>query len=188
MRLSTIKLSGFKSFVDPTTLHLPTNMTGVVDWGSYQFQRPLVASFGIIDETGKPAPYVEYPSFENRCFVTADPEAVMLTDQATFCLSSGYRHCPRLAAAQGKAAPASRRTSASPTGDSAKAGHSTASSTDPLQRDIEEMEAELQAAYVTRAKSRRRWGWFGAATIFMSTLLCVGLFAAPGPARLLLRE
>lgn len=30
MRLATIKLAGFKSFVDPTTLHLPTNMTGVV--------------------------------------------------------------------------------------------------------------------------------------------------------------
>src|SRR5690606_17001430 len=30
MRLSTIKLAGFKSFVDPTTLNLPTNMTGVV--------------------------------------------------------------------------------------------------------------------------------------------------------------
>ena len=30
MRLATIKLSGFKSFVDPTTLQLPTNMTGVV--------------------------------------------------------------------------------------------------------------------------------------------------------------
>ncbi len=30
MRLSTIKLSGFKSFVDPTALHLPTNMTGIV--------------------------------------------------------------------------------------------------------------------------------------------------------------
>ncbi len=30
MRLSTIKLSGFKSFVDPTTLHLPNNLTGVV--------------------------------------------------------------------------------------------------------------------------------------------------------------
>ncbi|VXB60727.1 Chromosome partition protein Smc [Luteimonas sp. 9C] len=30
MRLSTIKLAGFKSFVDPTALHLPTNMTGVV--------------------------------------------------------------------------------------------------------------------------------------------------------------
>ncbi|MEO6064810.1 MAG: AAA family ATPase, partial [Lysobacterales bacterium] len=30
MRLSTIKLAGFKSFVDPTTLHLPTNMIGIV--------------------------------------------------------------------------------------------------------------------------------------------------------------
>jgi len=29
MRLSTIKLAGFKSFVDPTVLHLPTNLTGV---------------------------------------------------------------------------------------------------------------------------------------------------------------
>ncbi|MEO7917764.1 MAG: chromosome segregation protein SMC [Dokdonella sp.] len=30
MRLSTIKLSGFKSFVDPTTLQLPSNMTAIV--------------------------------------------------------------------------------------------------------------------------------------------------------------
>ncbi|HET9033929.1 MAG TPA: chromosome segregation protein SMC [Dokdonella sp.] len=30
MRLTTIKLAGFKSFVDPTTLHLPTNMSAVV--------------------------------------------------------------------------------------------------------------------------------------------------------------
>ena len=30
MRLSTIKLSGFKSFVDSTVFHLPTNMTGIV--------------------------------------------------------------------------------------------------------------------------------------------------------------
>ena len=29
------------------------NMSGIVDWGSYQFQRPLVASFGIIDETAE---------------------------------------------------------------------------------------------------------------------------------------
>lgn len=27
------------------------NMHGIVDWGSYLFQRPMVASFGIIDET-----------------------------------------------------------------------------------------------------------------------------------------
>ena len=30
MRLSKIKLAGFKSFVDPTTLNLPGNLTGVV--------------------------------------------------------------------------------------------------------------------------------------------------------------
>ncbi|MFA5684551.1 MAG: chromosome segregation protein SMC [Lysobacteraceae bacterium] len=30
MRLSAIKLAGFKSFVDPTVLHLPSNMTAVV--------------------------------------------------------------------------------------------------------------------------------------------------------------
>jgi chromosome segregation protein len=30
MRLTTIKLAGFKSFVDPTTLHLPTNLSGIV--------------------------------------------------------------------------------------------------------------------------------------------------------------
>jgi len=30
MRLATIKLAGFKSFVDPTTFHAPTNLTGIV--------------------------------------------------------------------------------------------------------------------------------------------------------------
>ncbi len=30
MRISKIKISGFKSFVDPTTLDLPTNLTGIV--------------------------------------------------------------------------------------------------------------------------------------------------------------
>ncbi|MCG6937194.1 MAG: chromosome segregation protein SMC [Gammaproteobacteria bacterium] len=30
MRLSKIKLAGFKSFVDPTTIHLPSNLTGIV--------------------------------------------------------------------------------------------------------------------------------------------------------------
>jgi chromosome segregation protein len=30
MRLSTIKLAGFKSFVDPTTIHVPSNLVGVI--------------------------------------------------------------------------------------------------------------------------------------------------------------
>ena len=30
MRLASIKLAGFKSFVDPTTFHAPSNLTGIV--------------------------------------------------------------------------------------------------------------------------------------------------------------
>ena len=30
MRLTKIKLAGFKSFVDPTTVSFPSNLTGVV--------------------------------------------------------------------------------------------------------------------------------------------------------------
>ena len=30
MRLNKVKLAGFKSFVDPTSVHLPGNLTGVV--------------------------------------------------------------------------------------------------------------------------------------------------------------
>ncbi|HSH28674.1 MAG TPA: AAA family ATPase, partial [Thiohalobacter sp.] len=30
MRLTKIKLAGFKSFVDPTTIHIPTNLVGIV--------------------------------------------------------------------------------------------------------------------------------------------------------------
>jgi len=28
-------------------------MSGMVDWGSWRFQRPMVGSFGVIDETGE---------------------------------------------------------------------------------------------------------------------------------------
>ena len=30
MRLSKIKLAGFKSFVDPTTIHVPSNLVGII--------------------------------------------------------------------------------------------------------------------------------------------------------------
>ena len=30
MRLDKIKLAGFKSFVDPTTIHFPSNLTGII--------------------------------------------------------------------------------------------------------------------------------------------------------------
>ena len=60
---------------------------------------------GTLDETYKRGPHVDYPSFENRCLAVdeyGEDEAcvVMLSDQATFCLSSGHALCPRYQAAQ----------------------------------------------------------------------------------------
>ncbi len=146
-------------------------------------ERSICPFLGIIDEAGNPAPYVDYPSFENRCFSDRQPEAVMLTDQATFCLAAGYRHCPRLAAARGQASPGARDAAKSHSrppraaNDRAQTGKERPAGADPLQRDIEEMEAELQAAYVSKRKSRRRWGWIGAIAIFVSSLVCGSTFA-----------
>ena len=54
MRLSTIKLSGFKSFVDPTTLHLPTNMTGVVGPNGCGKSNIIDAVRWVMGEFGQP--------------------------------------------------------------------------------------------------------------------------------------
>ena len=54
MRLSTIKLSGFKSFVDPTTLHLPTNMTGVVGPNGCGKSNIIDAVRWVMGELGQP--------------------------------------------------------------------------------------------------------------------------------------
>ncbi len=46
MRLSSIKMAGFKSFVDPTTFHAPTNLIGVVGPNG----DGTAAHFGLTDE------------------------------------------------------------------------------------------------------------------------------------------
>ncbi|MEZ4673243.1 MAG: hypothetical protein R2932_03240 [Caldilineaceae bacterium] len=38
---------------------------------------------------------VPYPSFENSCQDVTEPETLLLTDQATFCLSGSHTFCPR---------------------------------------------------------------------------------------------
>jgi tRNA (mo5U34)-methyltransferase len=50
------------------------NMTGVVDWGAYHFQRPMVASFGIIDETAET--HAPEASYHGIC-VTPSLEALL---------------------------------------------------------------------------------------------------------------
>lgn len=111
---------------------------------------------------------VEYPSFENRCWTAPRPIPLLLTDQATLCLCSGYRHCPRYMAARaarhGQELP---KTVPAPPADS-----------DTISIALKELEADVQATGVAQTQSRRRWGWIGAGLIFMSSVLCGGLFAA----------
>lgn len=136
--------------------------------------RSICPFLGVLDEEGRSAPYVDYPSFENLCFVADRPDAIMLTDQATFCLSSGHRHCPRLMTAGGRKRDPSRNSS---NGESSVSPFASETA-DPLMHAMAEMEAALEARHITRTRRRRRWGRFGALMIFLSCLLCGGMAAA----------
>ena len=129
---------------------------------------------GTLDARQETAPYVDYPSFENRCFAADRPAALMLTDQATFCLSGGHRHCPRFVAAC-----AARGTPVS---------HQSRRPAAPLDRsplDSEQINHNIRAltdavsySRPARVSTRKVWGWIGAGIIFLSSLVCGGLFAA----------
>jgi hypothetical protein len=110
---------------------------------------------------------VEYPSFENRCWTTTRPIPLLLTDQATLCLCNAYLHCPRFLAARAARQGQERPATVQPPADN-----------DSITSAIKELEADVQAAAIAQTKSRRRWGWIGAGLIFMSSILCGGLFAA----------
>ena len=132
--------------------------------------RNLCPFLGTVTEEGKPAPCVDYPSFENMCFVGDQAEVIMLTDQATFCLSSGHRHCPRLST---PTAQTNRSRTAQPAEENALSDFS-----DPVLHAIAEMEDALKAREQARKQRKRRWSWIGAVALFVSTLLCGGMFAA----------
>ena len=110
---------------------------------------------------------IEYPSFENRCWTTARPIPLLLTDQATLCLCNGYQNCPRFIATRAARHGQERPANIPPPVDS-----------DSITSALKELEADVQTATASQSKSRRRWGWIGAGLIFMSSLLCGGFFAA----------
>jgi hypothetical protein len=118
----------------------------------------------------QPSAPLNYPSFENRCWSADQPVAILLTDQATQCLCSGYRYCPRFLAAraarQGAPSPINARNTA------------TSPLVDALSQELEELEADVEFATVRKRQTRTRWGWIGAGLIFISSLLCGGFFAA----------
>ncbi len=120
---------------------------------------------------------IDYPSFENRCWSAVSKEsgqsgapiALLLTDQATLCLCSAYRECPRFLAAR-----AARRGQQLPN----EIPHQPAlGEPDDINQALQTLSAEVKAGETAHRRSRRRWGWIGAGLIFMSSLLCGGIFA-----------
>ena len=129
---------------------------------------------GTVDANLVRGPHLEYPSFENRCMAIddrgeGDAGSVMLTDQAIFCLSSGYQYCPRYRAALAA-------------GDEWSASADIAGATEPLASDwlsanLEELDQGIAEIVEESEAERRTWGWIGAAIIFGLVFLCGGTFA-----------
>lgn len=133
--------------------------------------RPTCPYLGTEAEARAAGPAVDYPSFENRCWAGERPMPLLLTDQATLCLCSGFRQCPRFIAAR------AARHPSHPAAGIPFETQAPLSNEDPISHALHELESEIKASSAARARSRQRWGWIGAGLIFMSSLLCGGVFA-----------
>ncbi len=66
---------------------------------------------GLLDD---PDAHLNYPSFENRCYVTIARESIPLSEQAVFCLGGQYKNCPRYMALHGPPQPEPNTVDAGP--------------------------------------------------------------------------
>lgn len=133
--------------------------------------RSICPYLGTLDKEDQPAAAVEYPSLENQCFAAPANELLLLGDQATFCLASDHRHCPRYQALQrsGETADAYPEADATPY-VYAEEPDERLSPTGLWSNLSELFERE-------DTRSRRRWTWVGALMLFMGLLLFGGLGA-----------
>lgn len=119
---------------------------------------------GTLDKADHAGPPVDYPSFENQCFALHSlgdmEEPLLLAEQAAICLSSGHRACPHFRRAQ-QVAPG-------------------------VDKVLEELDPFTASNWVKTPDppseetfySRRPWAWAGAMILFVTMLLCGGIFAA----------
>lgn len=133
--------------------------------------RPI-CPFLSADASDRTVAAIDYPSFENRCWAGERPVPLLLTDQATLCLCTGFRHCPRYIVSR-----AARHPALAPAAIPLENAGPPLGNYDPIAHAINELETEVKASSAARTRSRRRWGWFGAGLIFVSSLLCGGVFA-----------
>jgi hypothetical protein len=124
---------------------------------------------GTLDTNNRRSQHVEFPSFENHCLAAGTPELILLSDQATYCLSSACTSCPRYRHGRQEQG----------LGEAFVPFVNTAE--DAWQQPGPNF--GMLGAGAFRAGSvadggRARWGKLGAALIFLTVLLCGSLTAA----------
>lgn len=121
---------------------------------------------GTLDSANNPCPAVAFPSFENKCLVADDRDTLLLSDQATYCLSGGHRLCPRFRAASSVA----------------RDGRVDRESASELAAGIlasDQLHPEFMAVTSEDdARTPTRWTWLGVSAVFVLMLLCGASFAA----------
>lgn len=131
---------------------------------------PYLARFDARQTQSAP---VDYPSFENQCLAGDGEAALLLTDQATFCLSGSYRLCDRFLAihlAEEPAPPPLGQAVAPPSSSPVTPSRDEVAWTQPLFDD--------SASTWRYHPSRTIWTWASAAVIFGAVLLAGGGIAA----------
>ncbi|MEX1018923.1 MAG: hypothetical protein WDZ49_04655 [Litorilinea sp.] len=143
-------------------------------------ERHLCPHLGTLDRNDAAAAAIDYPSFENHCLARDRAEQIILTEQATFCLAASHRTCPRFLAAAAQANPRASGHAAYPQQDFPR--ESPSLTTAPASAGpvgVIGLDPETDDAFppVRDPVRRHKWSWIGAAMIFVSTLLCGGIFA-----------
>lgn len=160
-------------------------------------KRAVCPLLNTMDRNGIAAAPQDYPSFENRCTATPQGDQIILTEQATFCLSTAHRSCPRfMAAAAADPERVATQGNTAHEADTSFASHTAVQLRQPRLGGVDtgfgdwspdtgfpdtgfadDGFAEPLSAAQPRPQRARQWGWIGAAMIFVSTLMCGGIFA-----------
>ncbi|MCE7983885.1 MAG: hypothetical protein DYG89_22150 [Caldilinea sp. CFX5] len=135
-------------------------------------RQPLCPYLARFDAQERQVAPVDYPSFENHCRAVEGEASLLLTDQATFCLSGSYRICDRFQLVHLEAGPSTATTPHPPRAPDLAAVETLAE--EPWGQP---WFPEKEAAWTYRP-SRQLWAWASAAVIFAAVLLTGGGVAA----------
>ncbi len=125
---------------------------------------------------------IDYPSFENHCPALADDAPLLLTDQATFCLSGSHRYCQRYAELHAETAALEAQEQA--TAPVWSQPTFTRMATPLEEADDLSWDATPQRAKATVQSAATNWGtakwwtWAGAGFFFVTVLFVGSLYAA----------